>query len=559
MTDLPSRPPLRVQPEAQPLPFKPDTTAGAARLNTNSLPSRPSLPGRPAAPGTPSASEASPLKRPEPRRSDDGDIQLVEGVTFDDLLKYDYEESYGYLEDEVIDKKRWLQDYLDEKDMQQDVGEAREQRGRKLEKMRKHLYTTIMRQLITEGMTSRVQHVVREGEKDDVYKIATLVTNEILGLGPIEPLWYEKGITEIMVNGPYDVKIERDGKIVDVPGARFRDTRHLQDVAQQILSPIGRAVNKKRPYENGRLPDGSRVHIVDTAIAPGGPYITVRRFPEVPFSIRLLLENGSMSEEMAVELANLIALGCSTVVSGGTGSGKTSMLNALSGAIPNDERIITIEDNLEMQFHPKAHRLALEARRSYLDDAASITIRDLVRETLRMRPDRIVVGEVRDASAYDMLQAMTTGHDGSMTTVHSNDVASTIERLVGLIQRSGEVDQAEALGIIANGVDILVSVKRFEDGSRRVVEVAELPVSTTKEPGQAPTLPPRMLWEFVQTGSELGPNGKERIVGRWERRNELSAAFIARHRLDLRYQMTLEEVLEKSDVLAKKPDTNELN
>jgi len=552
MTDLPSRPPLKVQPEAQPLRFAPDTTGAAARLNTGGLPSRPSLPGRPTAPGTPSSIEATPLKRPEVRRSDEGDIQLIEGVTFDDLLKYDYEESYGYLEDAVSEYKRWLQDYLDEKNLQQDVGEAREQRGPKLEKMRKHLYTTIMRQLISEGMKGRQNFAIREGEKDDVYKIATLVTNEILGLGPIEPLWYEKGISEIMVNGPYDVKIERDGKIIDVPGARFRGTQHLKDVAQQILAPIGRAVNQKRPYENGRLPDGSRVHIMDTAIAPDGPYITVRRFPEVPFSIRLLLENQSMNEEMAVELANLIALGCSTVVSGGTGSGKTSMLNALSGAIPNDERIITIEDNLEMQFHPKAHRLALEARRSYNDESTSVTIRDLVRETLRMRPDRIVVGEVRDASAYDMLQAMTTGHDGSMTTVHSNDVNTTIERLVGLIQRSGEVDQAEALGIIANGVDILVSVKRFEDGSRRVIEVAELPVATTKVAGQAPTLPPRMLWEFVQTGSEIAENGKERIIGHWERRNHLSDAFVARHRLDLRHQMSLEEVLEQSDVQAQK-------
>lgn len=531
-------------------PAAPEATSTAQAEGASHLPARPTLPsGRPQ---PPSLSTQRPQRREVAETYEASEAEI--GVTFEDLLTKDYNESYGYLEETVLEYKTWLQDLLQEQGLETEVGEARAQRGQKYAAMQARLQTLLMRRLLSE-QRDYARRAQVEGEKDDNYKIATLVTNEILGLGPIEPLWVQPGITEIMVNGPYRVRIERNGKLIDVPGAKFRDQQHAMDVAQQILLPLGRSIDVKKPYENGRLPDGSRVHITHPSIGPDGPFITVRRFPEKPFSLRALIkpENpkwaASMSDEMALDLANWVAKGCSAIIAGGTGSGKTSMLNALSGAIDRGERIITIEDNIELQLHPNADRIALEARRSRTDESAAVTIRDLVRETLRMRPDRIIVGEVRDSSAYDMLQAMTTGHEGSMTTVHANDVQGTVERLVGLIQQSGEADTTRALSMIAGGVDLIVMVDRFpEDGSRRITAIAEVPPYITKGVGgSGDTLEPRIIWEFEQTSLETDENGEERVVGHWVKRNELSEGFVRRKRLTNKHTLTLDEALELSD------------
>lgn len=546
----PQRPGSTPSEEASAIPTAkasiPSATPAPAASDSGALPTRPSLPVRPPMPGA------------RNRQLDVADTyeasEAEQGVAFEDVLKKSYDRSYKYLEEDVVYYRTWLQEYLQEKDMEEEVGSARAERGQKYADMQKRLQSLVLRQLLSEATRRYENRDIDEDEKDDNYKIASLVVNEILGLGPLEPLWVEPGVTEIIVNGPSRVRIERNGKLVDVPGVKFRNRDHAMDVAQQILLPLGRTVDVRVPFANGRLPDGSRVHILHYAVAPNGPMITVRRFPEKPFSIRALLypdagRSASMSEEMGLELANLVSKGCSIVVAGGTGAGKTSLLNALSGAISRGESIITIEDNIEMQLHPDADRRALETRASRSDEAAAVTIRDLVREALRMRPDRIIVGEVRDSSAYDMLQAMTTGHDGSMTTVHANDAEGAVERMVGLVQQSGEADTTRAMSMIASGVDLIVVVDRFpEDGSRRVVEIAEVPPFITRGTGgSSDRLELRPIWEFEQTGLETDESGEEHVMGSWVKRNELSDSFVRRNRLDKKTTMTLQEALAVSD------------
>jgi pilus assembly protein CpaF len=374
--------------------------------------------------------------------------------------------------------------------------------------------------------------------------LAALAANEICGLGPLEPIWANTDITEVMVNGANKVMVELKGKIQPVKAASFRSEQHLEEMCNQILARSGRAINFSRPYEDGRLPDGSRVNAVHQILGNGKAYLTIRRFREQAFSVKDLVERNALTEEMAAILGNLIYAGVSAIIAGPTGSGKTTMLNALSGCIPNDERIITIEDNIEMVINPKKDVVALEARKGATDDRGEVTIRDLVKNALRMRPDRIIVGEVRDGSAYDMLQAMNTGHDGSMTTVHANDPFGAIDRIVNLISEVGEVDPNRALSIVAGGVDLIVIVDRFEDGSRRVTSVAEVPGRVSEENGRN-SLTPRILWEFRQTGTDS--NGM--IVGEYVQINTLSDDLIRRKRLSAgqRKTLSIQEIYELSE------------
>jgi pilus assembly protein CpaF len=436
----------------------------------------------------------------------------------------------------VLEVRQTIQDVLQNQNRTEAVGEARAERGEKYTAMRQEIDQLLTRHFATE----------RNIRREDVPTVAALVANEILGLGPIEPLWLDPRITEIMVNGPEQVFVEMAGKLYFVQGAQFRDQRHLIDVAQQILGAINRVIDFAHPLEDGRLSDGSRINITHPAVGPGGPYLTIRRFPDTTFTIRELIDRNSMTEEMAVQIANLVASGCSTVVVGGTGSGKTSFLNAISGCIPRDERIITIEDNLELQLHPKAHVVAMEARRSNREDGAgSVSIRQLVRNALRQRPDRIVVGEVRDASAYDMLQAMNTGHDGSLTTVHANDALGGINRLVNLMGEA-DIETNRALSLIAGGVDMLVVIDRFpEDGSRRVVSVEEIPSRVNFENGEG-HLEPITLFEYRQTGIEQ-VDGRDKVVGEYVKVNDISPDMIRKHRLDRKDVLDIEQVYKLSD------------
>lgn len=371
--------------------------------------------------------------------------------------------------------------------------------------------------------------------------IVARVINEILGLGPIDPLWRDPSITEIMVHGPYRVVIERKGKLTRVPGARFRDPKHLLSVCQAILSPLNRSIDPTNPTEDGRLPDGSRVNIVHHVVAPKGPFLTIRRHREEAWTLKDLVGFGSMSEEMVADIGFLIHAGCSTVVIGGTGTGKTTVLNAISGAIPEDENIITIEDNLELQLHPDRLSAALEARPPDPGGRGAITIRHLVRNSLRMRPDRIVVGEVRGAEALDMLQAMNTGHDGSLTTFHANTANDAIIRLEDMVLQAGELNPVGVKNLIAGTIDVIVELTRYEDGTRKVSGIYEVP-SRPESVNGVLELDAVPLWEFVH--EETASDGT--VVGRFEKRNEVSEQLVRKHRLDKKRKFTVEEVYEFS-------------
>jgi Flp pilus assembly CpaF family ATPase len=903
-------------------------------------------------------------------------------LTAEDIINKDYSIHYERLEPKIVEVKEWLQEIISEQGRTEDIGVARRERGFKLAEMKNVLDQLLVRYFSQET-------VVR---KEDASVLSSLVINEILGLGPLEPLWGDPRITEIMVNGPFKVRIEVNGKLVTAKGVRFRNQEHLLETCQQILSPLGKTIDVAHPLEDGRLSDGSRINVTHPVVGPGGPYLTIRRFPETVFSMRKLVEMGSMTEDMAQEIGNLVYHACSVIVSGGTGTGKlvshdtllptpfgmstmgevkvgdmlldenseptcvtakyslkvpvayeltlsdgtkitadedhnwftstrsarrawsrqemdpkhrdakrtrygtdvelasvlkfynerpefvspldfgsinsrmvhvarrviknknmveattrgkdgkvlysskelinevlthisrdnldqrhkselesivttkeifeslkvnngkhnnhairmiskpvpystqdllvspyafgawlgdgytaegavcgiddeifdnivtegniiaktsydtgahrntplrsdryegmkenlkalgvlgnkfipdaylysseeqrraviagmldtdgtvskvtgsvqfansnkaiidgfrqiihslgyqstvtskmptymhngekkvgkraytvsfftnddvfglsrkqavhevirktkqaghrsdlryivdvqpvesvpmscitvdspnslylvtdafvvthnTSMLNALSGCIPDDERVVTIEDNLELRLHPDRDVVSMEARRSHQGSKGNVTIRDLVVNSLRQRPDRVVVGEVRDGSAYDMLQAMNTGHEGSMTTVHANDAHGAIDRLVNLISEVGELDSNQALSLISNGVDIIVSIGRYEDGSRRVDAISEIPSRVSTENGIS-SLSPITIFEFKQTGEDA--NGK--IFGEYVKVNELSESITKKHRLDKKRRLSLEEIFNLSDQTPK--------
>jgi pilus assembly protein CpaF len=456
----------------------------------------------------------------------------ISALSAQEATENDYDLYYKHLEPKVEEVKAWLQDILTENKKTEDVAEARRYRGEKYKAMKDYIDVLLVR-YFSQGAIIR---------NEDAAIVSAMVINEILGLGPIEPLWLDNRITEIMVNGPFRVRIEINGRLQDAKGVRFRNQAHLLETCQQILAPLGKAIDVAHPFEDGRLVDGSRINATHPVIGPKGPYLTIRRFPETVFDIRRLISMGSMTEEMAEVIGWLVHSGCSTIVAGGTGSGKTSMLNALSGCIPDDERIITIEDNLELRLHPGRDVVAMEARKSHQGERGNVSIRDLVVNSLRQRPDRIIVGEVRDGSAYDMLQAMNTGHEGSMTTVHANDAEGAISRLVNLISEVGELDSNQALSLISNGVDIIVAIGRYEDGSRRVATISEVPSTVEAEKGVS-TLKPNILFEFVQTGTdEFG-----KIQGEYRKVGELSPLIVKKHRLDKKPKLNIEEVYKLSD------------
>jgi pilus assembly protein CpaF len=452
-------------------------------------------------------------------------------IQSEDLMKTEAD-YYAKFDESVEEVIAYVQRTMQERGDQEIIAEGRTQGGTELKKARKEVHTLALGYLLNKN--------IARGKDAEV--IASLAVNEITGLGPIEPLWQNPEITEIMVNGANRVRIEKKGKLYTVKGARFRNDRHLLETCKMILSPIGRDVNTAHPYEDGRLRDGSRINVTDPSIGNGNTFLTIRRFREQAFSIKELVENGTMTEDIALFLGNMVNHGLSCLVAGPTGAGKTSLLNALSGCIPDEERVITIEDNIEMTLNPKKDIVALEARKAGRDGQGGVTIRDLVRNALRMRPDRIIVGEVRDGSAYDMLQAMNTGHDGSMTTVHANDSYGAIDRIVNLISEVGEVDTNRALSLVAGGIDLIVCIDRYEDGSRRISQIAEIPNRVAVKEGVT-SLEPIIIWEFVQTGRDEN----EMVVGEYQKNSDLSESIIKRKRIDKKEKLTLEDVYRISE------------
>ncbi len=283
----------------------------------------------------------------------------------------------------------------------------------------------------------------------------------------------DESVTEIMINGKDDIFIEKSGKLIRT-GKKFDSEKKLNDVIQQIVAGCNRSVNEANPIVDARLSDGARVNIVLAPVALNGPIVTIRRFPKEPITMEKLLSFGSISEEAADFLKQLVIAKYNIFISGGTGSGKTTFLNALSQFIPSDERIITIEDSAELQLLNAENLVRLETRNSNIEGCSPITIRDLIRTSLRMRPERIIVGEVRGAEALDMLQAMNTGHDGSLSTGHANSTIDMLKRLETMVLMGMDLPLEAIRGQIAGGIDIIVHLARQRDHSRKVVEISEI-------------------------------------------------------------------------------------
>ena len=289
----------------------------------------------------------------------------------------------------------------------------------------------------------------------------------------LQDLIDDKSVTEIMVNGPDCIYVEQNGKIRKWERA-FTSREKLEDVIQQIVGKCNRVVNEQNPIVDARLSDGSRVNAVIAPIALDGPILTIRQFPEEPITMEKLIRSGSITREAAEDLRILVAAGYSMIIGGGTSAGKTTFLNALSNAIPKDERIITIEDNAELQIQGIGNLVRLEAKSANTEGGRSITIRDLIKSALRMRPDRIIVGEVRSGEAVDMLQAFNTGHDGSLCTIHANSCQDMLSRLEVMVLMAFPLPLQAIRGQIASGADVLVHLGRLRDRSRRVLEIAEV-------------------------------------------------------------------------------------
>ncbi len=299
------------------------------------------------------------------------------------------------------------------------------------------------------------------------------VSDDILGYGPIDRLLKDDEVTEVMVNGPGSVFVERFGKIEETE-ATFVDEQHLRRIIDKIVGQVGRRIDEATPLCDARLPDGSRVNAVIHPLAIGGPFLTIRKFSRDPYQIDDLIRFGTLNPASARFLQALVVGRLNIIVSGGTGTGKTTTLNVLSSFIPNDERIVTVEDAKELQLHQE-HVLSMETRPPNIEGKGQITIRDLVRNSLRMRPDRIVVGECRGGEALDMLQAMNTGHDGSLTTVHANSPRDTLARLETLVLMAGFDLPVRAIREqMASAIDCIVQLTRLRDGTRRITHITEV-------------------------------------------------------------------------------------
>lgn len=311
---------------------------------------------------------------------------------------------------------------------------------------------------------------IPRGEKS---QLIADIRDEMLGLGPIESLLNDDSVTEIMVNGPKQVFVERLGKL-ELTDVKFHDKAHLMNIIERILTPLGRRIDESSPLVDARLEDGSRVNIIIPPLSLVGPAITIRKFSKTPLSVENLISFGTLDEKMAVFLRACVKARINILVSGGTGSGKTTTLNVISSFIPENERIVTIEDAAELRLQ-QAHVVTLESRPANIEGKGQITIRDLVRNALRMRPDRIIVGEVRSGEALDMLQAMNTGHDGSLTTAHANSPRDALSRLETMVLMSGlELPVRAIREQVSSAIDLIIQQSRIRDGSRKVTYITEV-------------------------------------------------------------------------------------
>jgi len=388
--------------------------------------------------------------------------------------------------DAYLDLKRRIQDrLLAELDPTMDISHTDEVR-RTIEEM----YDTILAQ---ESI------ILSRAERQRLFE---QIVAEILGFGPIEPLLADETITEIMVNGPDRIYIERKGKLEKV-NAAFESDEHLMRIIDRIVAPLGRRIDESSPYVDARLPDGSRVNAIIPPLSLIGPVLTIRKFARIPLTIENLIDFGTITPEAVEFLKACVIARLNIIVSGGTGSGKTTFLNVLSGFIPDDERIVTVENAAELQLRQE-HVVTLESRPPNIEGKGEVSIRDLVINCLRMRPDRIIVGECRGGEALDMLQAMNTGHDGSLTTAHSNSPRDTLARLETMCLMAGMDLPLRAIREqVASAVDLIVHQERMKDGTRKVVNITEV------QGMEGDVIVMSDVFAFEQTGIESG-----KVIGR---------------------------------------------
>ena len=357
----------------------------------------------------------------------------------------------------------------------------RKYRSLLLETMLNSMDLSRISELPIEEAQSQIQSIALSTIADENYplnaesrkKITQLIQDEILGLGPIDTLLRDPDISDIMINGAKRIFVEKSGKL-QASQVNFEDDAHLMRIIDRIVSQVGRRVDESSPMCDARLKDGSRVNVIVPPLALDGPTMSIRRFPVDRLSLEKLIANESCSPSMATFLMGVVKGRRNIVISGGTGSGKTTMLNAMSSYIPNDERIITIEDAAELQLQQE-HLVRLETRPSNVEGKGEITQRELVKNALRMRPDRIVIGEVRGPEAMDMLQAMNTGHDGSITTIHANTPRDALGRIENMVAMNGYELPIKALrSQISSAIDLVIQIKRMEDGGRRIISISEI-------------------------------------------------------------------------------------
>lgn len=366
-----------------------------------------------------------------------------------------------------------------------------------------------------EELTRIIYRVLREAESREYLplNVKTALGRELFNafrkLDLLEEFLEDDGITEVMINGTQNIFYEKKGRIFQ-SDKRFLSKEKLEDVIQQIVAGANRLVNEASPIVDARLADGSRVNVVLAPIALNGPIVTIRKFPTESITMKQLIAWNSISEEVAEFLALLVESGYNIFISGGTGSGKTTFLNALSQYIPKDERIITIEDNAELRILDVPNLVSLEARNANVEGTGEVTIRQLIKSALRMRPDRIIVGEVRSAEAIDMLQALNTGHDGSLSTGHANSPEDMLSRLETMVLMGMELPLTAIRRQIASGIDVIVHLGRLRDKSRKLLEVSEVMDYREGE------IHLQTVYRYEETGEE---NGK--IQGVWEKKGEL--------------------------------------
>jgi pilus assembly protein CpaF len=384
---------------------------------------------------------------------------------------------------EKSEKKDLMATFRRIRGTEQPQKEQREQMSKQHE-LKNRLYKQIFSELkddnveeIIPKLDAMAIEIMKEDEsfrgKVDRKKVIDELSNDLTGFGPINPLLLDPDISEVMVNGPNQVYVERKGKI-ELSYVQFRDDEHVMNIIDKIVAPIGRRIDESSPMVDARLPDGSRVNAIIPPLALKGPTITIRKFSKDPFTIENLINFGTVTREMATFLDACVKAKLNIFVSGGTGSGKTTTLNVLSSFIPSDERIITIEDAAELQLWQE-HVISLESRPANIEGKGAITIRDLVKNSLRMRPERIIIGEVRSGEALDMLQAMNTGHDGSLATGHSNSPRDMISRLETMVLMAGIDLPVKAIREqIAGAIDLIIQQSRLKDGSRKITHITEV-------------------------------------------------------------------------------------